>query len=69
MSFMGGVDCAVTSAHQFALLEYESPGPVEGSGSARAQNMEDDALLLNMPPKPHFTEVPPPGIVSIDAHL
>ncbi|KAG7173014.1 laccase-11-like, partial [Homarus americanus] len=26
MSFMGGVDCAVTEAHQFALLEYEELG-------------------------------------------
>lgn len=60
MSFMGGVDCAVTSAHQFALLEYEHP-PHKSFGGWN-KNVDDHALLRNMPPKPMFTEVPPPGI-------
>lgn len=64
---MGGVDCAETEAHQFALLEYEEYGPpIKGRLDNRQQHIDDFTLLRTMPPKPRFTEVPPPGTVSIN---
>nr|XP_045624166.1 laccase-2-like [Procambarus clarkii]XP_045624167.1 laccase-2-like [Procambarus clarkii] len=71
MSFMGGVDCAETEAHQFALLEYETPSSVvyesqspvvKGKFNTRQEYIDDLALLRDMPPKPKFTEVPPKGV-------
>ncbi|XP_064087026.1 LOW QUALITY PROTEIN: uncharacterized protein LOC135201744 [Macrobrachium nipponense] len=55
ISFMGGVDCAVTAAHQFAVLEYER-------FPHQSQNVHDRAVIQRMSPKPVFTEVPPEGV-------
>nr|XP_045624168.1 oxidoreductase OpS5-like [Procambarus clarkii] len=53
MSFMGGVDCAESQAHQFALLQYVT----------RSSTVYDDTTLLStMAPKPQFSDVPPPGV-------
>ncbi|KAK8720077.1 hypothetical protein OTU49_013595, partial [Cherax quadricarinatus] len=50
MSFMGGLDCENLRAHQFALLVYDEQDDVD-----------DLTLPSNMPPKPEYTVVPPPG--------
>ncbi|XP_068243053.1 uncharacterized protein [Palaemon carinicauda] len=55
MSFMGGVDCAVTAAHQFAILEYER-------FRYQGTNVNGNALHRRMSPKPIFTEIPPEGV-------
>ncbi|KAK8719988.1 hypothetical protein OTU49_013647, partial [Cherax quadricarinatus] len=51
MSFMGGLDCENLKAHQFALLVYDEQDDVD-----------DLTLPSNMPPKPEYTVVPPPGL-------
>lgn len=62
ISFMGGVDCAETEAHQFALLEYEEFGPTaQAKVDNRQQHIDDFTLLSMMPPKPKFTDAPPAG--------
>ena len=63
MSFMGGIDCAESGAHQFAILEYETFS--HGGFRNRSHFTHDAALLRTMLPKPSFTEVPPDGVVRI----
>ncbi|XP_068243052.1 uncharacterized protein [Palaemon carinicauda] len=53
MSFMGGVDCAETAAHQFAILEYEHLHYKGGNNSAFPRRMSA---------KPTFTYIPPAGV-------
>ncbi|XP_037773206.1 laccase-2-like [Penaeus monodon] len=67
MSFMGGVDCAPTSAHQFALFEYEQVGqfyktPAYVKQQVGQQEIPDSVLLRHMPPKPMYSEAPPAGV-------
>lgn len=69
---MGGVDCAPTSAHQFALFEYEQVGqfyktPAYVKQQVGQQEIPDSVLLRHMPPKPMYSEAPPAGVVSLAA--
>lgn len=66
MSFMGGVDCAETEAHQYALLQYEDlSGQQQSQGSGRWRGNSRARHHQQSPgPKPQFTMVPPPGVVS-----
>lgn len=75
MSYMGGVDGAVSAAHQFSLLQYEDDrsacrpvDSIRGSGNVKEgvkrEELSDAELLAQMSPKPKFTEVPPAGVVS-----
>lgn len=63
---MGGVDCEVTQAHQFALLEYEEVGfVVDQGGTTPAGNTQDLNLQRTLASTPKYTMVPPPGVVSV----
>lgn len=75
MSYMGGVDGAVSAAHQFSLLRYGDDrsacrpvDSIKGSGKVEGgverEELSDAELLAQMTPKPKFTEVPPAGVVS-----
>lgn len=68
ISFMGGVDCEVTAAHQFALLEYEDVGFVGGQDTILRGNprLRGSTRNINfqrtLDRKPEYTMVPPPGV-------
>lgn len=71
MSFYGGVDCAETQAHQFALLQYEDvvgqavKGGTKGVttlGPVTTQDTLDSSLRRTLDRKPTYTMVPPPGV-------
>lgn len=75
MSYMGGVDGAVSAAHQFSLLQYDEDRsacrPIDSikesgivKGGVKREELSDAELLSQMTPKPKFTEVPPAGVVS-----
>ena len=62
---MGGVDCEVTEAHQFALLQYEEP---LGQVIKELPNFGDNSIDVDrrtLSRKPKYSIVPPPGVVSL----
>lgn len=71
MSFFGGVDCAETKAHQFALLQYEDLPDQTVKGGTKGVSTLDPVTypdsLYSVPKrtlsqKPNYTMEPPSGV-------